>query len=315
MTVPSITLNNGVEIPQVGLGSFQVPDDGTQAHVEQAFEVGYRHVDTAAGYDNEDGVGAALRSSGVPRDELFVTTKLRNGDQGYEATLRAFDSSRRALGLDVVDLYLIHWPVPSKDLYVDTWRAFEKLLDDGAVRAIGVSSFLPDHLDRLVSASQVVPAVNQIEVHPTFQQADVQAACRRHGVAVEACSPLGRGADLDAPAVTEIATELGVTPAQVVLRWEVQQGVVVIPKSLSAQRQAGNIDVFSFSPSSSTTPRWPPSSSRPACGDGPAPTRRPPSSPSSGPDGRLGARAAGTGGRLECETHNRFVTIPAMWRI
>lgn len=246
MTVPSITLNNGVTIPQVGLGVFQVPDDGTQANVEQALELGYRHVDTAAGYYNEDGVGAALRSSGVPRDELFVTTKLRNGDQGYEAALRAFDSSRRALGLDVVDLYLIHWPVPSKDLYVETWRAFEKLLEDGAVRAIGVSNFLPDHLDRLVSASQVVPAVNQIEVHPTFQQADVQAACRRHGIAVEAYSPLGRGADLEDPAVTRIATELGVTPAQVVLRWEVQQGIVVIPKSLSAQRQATNIDVFSF---------------------------------------------------------------------
>ena len=230
----------------MGLGGFQVPDDGTQANVEQALELGYRHVDTAAGYDNEDGVGAAPRSSGVPRDEFFVITTLRNGDQGYEPALRAFDSSRRALGLDVVDLYLIHWPVPSKDLYVETWRAFERLLDDGAVRAIGVSNFLPDHLDRLVSASQVVPAVNQIELHPTFQQADVQAACRRHGVAVEAYSPLGRGADLEAPAVTEIATELGVTPAQVVLRWEVQQGLVVIPKSLSAQRQATNIDVFSF---------------------------------------------------------------------
>lgn len=246
MTVPSITLNNGVQIPQVGLGVFQVPDDGTQANVESALERGYRHVDTAAGYYNEDGVGAALRASGLPREELFVTTKLRNGDQGYESTLTAFENSRRALGLDVVDLFLIHWPVPSKDLYVETWGAFEKLLSDGAVRAIGVSNFLPDHLERLVSESQVVPAVNQIEVHPTFQQADVQAACRRHGIAVEAYSPLGRGGDLEAPAVRAIADELGVTPAQVVLRWEIQQDIVVIPKSMSTQRQATNIDVFSF---------------------------------------------------------------------
>ena len=246
MTVPSITLNNGVRIPQVGLGVFQVPDAGAQTTVEQALERGYRHVDTAAGYDNEDGVGAALRASGIPRDELFVTTKLRNGDQGYESALRAFEDSRRALGLDVVDLYLIHWPVPSKDLYVETWRAFEKLLADGAVRAVGVSNFLPEHLDRLVSASDVVPAVNQIEVHPTFQQLDVQAACRKLGIAVEAYSPLGRGADLEAPAVESIASTLGVTAAQVVLRWHVQQGAIVIPKSVSAERQATNIDVFSF---------------------------------------------------------------------
>ncbi|PRZ08631.1 diketogulonate reductase-like aldo/keto reductase [Isoptericola sp. CG 20/1183] len=246
MTVPSITLNNGVTVPQVGLGVFQVPDDGTQANVEQALERGYRHIDTAAGYYNEDGVGAALRASGLPREELFVTTKLRNGDQGYDSALRAFEDSRRALGLDVVDLYLIHWPVPSKDLYVETWKAFEKLLADGAVRAVGVSNFLPEHLDRLVSESDVVPAVNQIEVHPTFQQLDVQAACRKHGIAVEAYSPLGRGADLEASAVESTASALGVTPAQVVLRWHVQQGTIVIPKSLSAERQAANIDVFSF---------------------------------------------------------------------
>ncbi|MFV2144037.1 aldo/keto reductase [Isoptericola sp. G70] len=246
MTVPSITLNNGVRIPQVGLGVFQVPDDGTQANVEQALERGYRHIDTAAGYYNEAGVGAALRASGIPREELFVTTKLRNGDQGYDSALRAFEDSRRALGLDVVDLYLIHWPMPGKDLYVETWKAFEKLLADGAVRAIGVSNFLTDHLERLVSASDVVPAVNQIEVHPTFQQLDVQAACRKLGIAVEAYSPLGRGADLEAPAVKSVASSLGVTTAQVVLRWHVQQGTIVIPKSLSAERQASNIDLFAF---------------------------------------------------------------------
>ncbi|MEN5072787.1 aldo/keto reductase [Isoptericola cucumis] len=246
VTTPSLTLNNGVEIPQVGLGVFQVPDGGTQENVEQALELGYRHVDTAAAYYNEAGVGAALRASGLSRDEVFVTTKLRNGDQGYEQTLRAFDDSRRALGVDVVDLYLIHWPVPSRDLYVETWRAFEKLLADGAVRAIGVSNFLSDHLERLVAETDVVPAVNQMEVHPTFQQVDVQQTCRALGIAVEAYSPLGRGGDLDAPAVVAAATELGVTPAQVVLRWAVQQNRIVIPKSMSVERQATNMDLFSF---------------------------------------------------------------------
>lgn len=246
MTVPFISLNNGVEIPQVGLGVFQVPDDGTQANVEQALELGYRHIDTAAGYYNEAGVGAALRASGIPRDELFVTTKLRNGDQGYGSALQAFESSRRELGLDVVDLYLIHWPVPSRDLYVETWRAFEKLLSDGAVRAIGVSNFLTEHLDRLVGETDIVPAVNQIEVHPTYQQREVRARCRELGITVEAYSPLGRGTDLDADAVVAVAQEVGVTPAQVVLRWEVQEGLVVIPKSMSAERQATNIDLFSF---------------------------------------------------------------------
>jgi len=243
---PSLSLSGGVEIPQVGLGVFQVPDDGTQANVEQALELGYRHVDTAAAYYNEAGVGAALRASGLPREDVFVTTKLRNGDQGYEQALRAFEDSRRALGVDQVDLYLIHWPVPAKDLYVETWRAFEKLLAEGAVRAIGVSNFLVEHLDRLVAEADVVPAVNQIEVHPTFQQTALQQRCRELGVAVEAYSPLGRGGDLEAAAVVAAATELGVTPAQVVLRWSVQQGRVVIPKSMSAERQATNLDVFSF---------------------------------------------------------------------
>lgn len=245
-TVPTVTLNNGVEIPQVGLGVFQVPEDRTRENVEQALELGYRHVDTAAGYGNEAGVGAALRASGIPRDEVFVTTKLRNGDQGYDRALRAFEDSRRALGVDQVDLYLVHWPVPSRDLYVETWRAFEKLLAEGAVRAIGVSNFLPEHLDRLVTETDVVPAVNQIEVHPTFQQAALQERCRELGIVVEAYSPLGRGADLEAPAVVAAATALGVTPAQVVLRWALQQGRVVIPKSLSAERQATNADLFAF---------------------------------------------------------------------
>lgn len=245
-TVPDITLNNDVLIPQVGLGVFQVPDGKTQEVVEHALELGYRHVDTAAAYRNEEGVGAAVRASALPREELFITTKLRNGDQGQDSTLKAFDASRRALGLDVVDLYLIHWPRPDLDLYVETWRALEKLYAEGAVRAIGVSNFLPEHLERLVAESDIVPAVNQVELHPTFQQPATLEATRRAGVAVEAYSPLGQGRDLESPAVTEVAAAHGVTPAQVVLRWHVQQGTIVIPKSVNPRRMVENIDLFGF---------------------------------------------------------------------
>lgn len=245
-SVPSIELNNGVSIPQVGYGVFQIPDDQTQQAVEQALEAGYRHIDTAAAYNNEKGVGAALRASGLPREEVFVTTKLRNGDQGFDSALQAFEDSRQALGVDVVDLYLVHWPVPSKDRYVETWRAFEKLLDEGVVRSIGVSNFLPEHLERLVQETDVVPVLNQVELHPTFQQPATQTASRAAGVAVEAWSPLGQGADLDNPAVTGIADRLGVTPGQVVLRWHVQQGIIVIPKSVTPERIRGNIDLFGF---------------------------------------------------------------------
>ncbi|MBI9113528.1 aldo/keto reductase [Sanguibacter suaedae] len=242
--IPAVTLNNGVRVPQVGFGTYEIPDDEVQRAVECAVEVGYRHVDTAAAYSNERGVGAALRSCGVPRDELFVTTKLRNGDQGYESTLAAFDASRRALGVDQVDLYLVHWPVPSKDLYVETWRAFEKLYSEGVVRAIGVSNFLPEHLERLLAETDVVPAVNQVEVHPTFQQDAVVAASRAAGLAVEAYSPLGRGDDLGDPVVERISREHGVTPGQVVLRWHVQNGTIVIPKSATPARIAANADLF-----------------------------------------------------------------------
>lgn len=244
--IPTITLNNGVEIPQLGLGVFQVPEDDTQRIVEDALAAGYRHIDTAAGYYNEEGVGAALRATDIPRDEIFVTTKLRNGDQGYDTTLAAFEASRAALDLEYVDLFLIHWPVPSLDLYVETWRAFEKLQADGLVRSIGVSNFLPEHLDRLVAETEIVPSVNQIEVHPTFQQADLQAATRAHGIAVQAYSPLGRGTDLEAPAVVDAAQRLGVSPAQVVLRWHLQAGRIVIPKSVTAERIRANIDVLGF---------------------------------------------------------------------
>ena len=245
-TVPQIELNNGVQIPQVGFGVFQVPEGQTQQTVEQALEVGYRHIDTAAAYYNEAGVGAAIKASGLPREDIFVTTKLRNGDQGADSALTAFEASRKALGLDVIDLYLIHWPYPSADKYVETWKSFEKLYEQGAVRAIGVSNFLPQFLERLHGESEIVPAVNQIEIHPTFQQPGTQDASRAAGIAVEAYSPLGQGQDLSAEAVTQIAERLGVTTGQVVLRWHIQQGTIVIPKSVTPARIAANLDLFSF---------------------------------------------------------------------
>lgn len=246
-TQPIIELTTGVlspvAIPQVGFGTWQVEADVAQGVVENALATGYRHIDTAAGYYNEAEVGAALRVSGLAREDVFVTTKLRNGDQGYEEALTAFENSRKALGLEVVDLYLIHWPVPSKDRYLDTWRAFEKLLAEGAVRAIGVSNFLTPHLERLVAESEVVPAVNQIELHPSFQQPDVTAACGEHGIAVEAYSPLGQGKDVKHPTIKAIADELGVTTGQVILRWHLEHGHIVIPKSVTPERIASNLDL------------------------------------------------------------------------
>lgn len=243
---PMLELNNGVQIPQLGFGTFRVDEAQTQRVVETALEVGYRHVDTAAGYYNEAGVGAAVRSSGLPREEVFVTTKLRNGDQGYDRALRAFEDSRAALDLDVVDLYLIHWPVPGKGLYKETWRALEKLYADGAVRAIGISNFMPEHVEDLLHDAEVTPAVNQIEVHPSFQQRDAQRAASDAGMAVAAYAPLGQAEDLALPDVVGIAQELGVTPAQVVLRWQLQQGRVALPKSVTPERIATNVDVLGF---------------------------------------------------------------------
>ncbi|WP_202878861.1 aldo/keto reductase [Ornithinimicrobium ciconiae] len=245
-TIPNVELNNGVTIPQVGFGVFQVPEGETQRTVEQALEAGYRHIDTAAAYYNEAEVGAAIKASGIPREDIFVTTKLRNGDHGAESALAAFETSRKAMGLDVVDLYLVHWPYPSADKYIETWKSFEKLYAEGAVRAIGVSNFLPQFLERLLAETDVVPAVNQIELHPTFQQTSTQDASRAAGIAVEAYSPLGQGKDLDAAAVTAAAERLGVTTGQVVLRWHVQQGTIVIPKSVTPARIASNLDLFSF---------------------------------------------------------------------
>ncbi|MEU0126505.1 MULTISPECIES: aldo/keto reductase [unclassified Streptomyces] len=245
-TVPTVTLNNGVTIPQLGFGVFQIPDDETTAAVSGALEAGYRSIDTAAVYGNESGVGRALAESGLPREDLFITTKLWNADQGYDSTLAAFEASLAELGLDYLDLYLIHWPAPARDLYVDTWRALEKLLADGRIRAAGVSNFQPSHLRRLLGESSLVPAVNQVELHPGLQQVDVRAANAGHGIVTEAWSPLAQGALLNEEALTLLAERHGKTPAQVVLRWHLQLGNVVIPKSVTPARVRQNIDVFDF---------------------------------------------------------------------
>ncbi|MGW4024891.1 aldo/keto reductase [Streptomyces sp. NPDC005009] len=235
-------------MPQLGFGVWQVPDAEAETAVATALEAGYRSIDTAAIYGNEEGTGRALAKSGVPREDLFVTTKLWNSDQGYDSTLRAFDTSLSKLGLEYVDLYLIHWPTPARDRYVDTYKAFEKLLEDGRVRAIGVSNFLPEYLERLTAETSVIPAVNQIELHPHLQQHASREYHAERGIATEAWSPLGSGKGiLEIPAIVAIAQKHGRTAAQVVLRWHLQLGNVVIPKSVTPSRIAENIDVFGFS--------------------------------------------------------------------
>ncbi|MFD5751972.1 aldo/keto reductase [Streptomyces sp. NPDC127033] len=245
--VPTLTLNNGIEMPQLGFGVWQVPDSEAQQTVATALEAGYRSIDTAAVYGNEEGTGKALAASGIAREELFVTTKLQNSDQGYDSTLRAFDVSLGKLGLDHVDLYLIHWPTPAADKYVDTYKAFEKILADGRARSIGVSNFLPEHLERLLGETSVVPVLNQIELHPQLQQAESRAFHAERSIATEAWSPLGQGKGLlEVPTVVAVARKHGRTPAQVVLRWHLQLGNVVIPKSVTPSRIRENIDVFGF---------------------------------------------------------------------
>jgi 2,5-diketo-D-gluconate reductase A len=245
--VPTITLSNGVEMPQLGYGVWQVPDDEAATAVSTALEAGYRSIDTAAIYGNEGGTGKALAASGLPREELFVTTKLWNSDQGHDSALRAFDTSLGKLGLDYVDLYLIHWPQPRQDAYTETWRALEKIAADGRARAIGVSNFHPAHLRRVVAESSMVPTVNQIELHPQLPQAELRALHAEHGIATEAWSPLGQGKGLlDSPVIGAIAERYGRTPAQVVLRWHLQLGNVVIPKSVTPSRIRENFDVFGF---------------------------------------------------------------------
>jgi len=245
-TIPSLSLHDGTAIPQLGFGVFQVPPAETQGVVEQALEAGYRHIDTAAAYRNEEGVGAALAASGLPREEVFVTTKLWNSQQGYDSTLAAFDASARRLGLDQVDLYLIHWPVPSEDRFVETWRAFERIRDEGRLRTIGVSNFRVEDLERLETEADARPTVNQIELHPRLQQAELRAWHAEHGIATEAWSPLAQGELLGDETLTAIAAAHGRTAAQVVLRWHLQIGNVVIPKSVTPERIRENIEVFDF---------------------------------------------------------------------
>ncbi len=248
MTVaPTVTLNDGVEIPQLGFGVYQIPSDEVVAPVRTAIECGYRLIDTAALYENEEGVGQAVRESGLPRGEVFVTTKVWNTDQGYDATMRAFDASMARLGLDVVDLYLVHWPTPARDLYVETWRALDKLRADGRVRSIGVSNFQPAHIQRLLDETGVVPSVNQVELHPRLPQDELRAFHAQHGIATEAWGPIGQGRGLlEESAVVEIAESVGRTPAQVVLRWHVQIGTIAIPKSSHPERIRQNLEVFDF---------------------------------------------------------------------
>jgi len=243
---PALTLNNGVEIPQLGFGVFQIPTDDTVSAVSKAFEVGYRHIDTAAMYGNESEVGQAVRDSGLAREDVFITTKLDNDSHGYDEARAAFDASIGALGLDYVDLYLIHWPQPANDRYIDTWRAFEQIYADGRAKSIGVSNFQPNHLRRLIAETTVVPAVNQVEVHPTFTQPELRAVHADLGIVTEAWSPLGQAADLDNATVTRIAGSLDKTPAQVVLRWHLQRGDVVFPKSATPERIEANFGVFDF---------------------------------------------------------------------
>ncbi|SEV94386.1 aldo/keto reductase [Luteibacter sp. 329MFSha] len=246
-TVPLITLNDGRQAPQLGFGVFQIPDDETAKAVEAALGAGYRSIDTAAIYGNEKGVRQGIERSGVARGDIFLTTKLWNAEQGYDSTLRAFDESLKKLGTDYVDMYLIHWPTPRRDRYMDTWKAFLKLREEGRIRSVGVSNFLPAHLERLIGESGVVPVVNQIELHPDFAQRELVAAHRKHGIVTESWSPLGQGGDLlKHPVLVRIGERLGKSAAQVVLRWHVQSGFMVIPKSATPSRIASNIDVFGF---------------------------------------------------------------------
>jgi diketogulonate reductase-like aldo/keto reductase len=245
--VPEVELHDGVAIPQLGFGVFLVPPEETQRAVEAALETGYRHVDTAAAYRNEAGVGAAIAASGIPREELFVTTKLWNSDHGRDATLAAAERSLAALALERVDLYLIHWPLPAAGLYLETWRAFEELKADGMTRSIGVSNFRREELERLQAEAEHQPAINQVELHPYLQQHELRAWHVEHGIATEAWSPLAQGAALDDGTIATIAAHHQRTPAQTILRWHLQLGNVAIPKSATPARIRENFEgVFDF---------------------------------------------------------------------
>ena len=246
-SVPSLSLNTGARIPQVGFGTFQVPPEDTAETVRIALDVGYRSVDTAAMYENEEGVGKAIAEAGFPREQIFVTTKLGNHDHGRDRAPRALDDSLGRLALDHVDLYLIHWPIPSQDRYVATWKALEEAHADGRARAIGVSNFHVEHLQRLLDEAEVVPAVNQIELHPRLQQSELREFHAEHGIVTEAWSPLAQGELLEEEEVIdELADSHGRTPAQVILRWHLQLGNAIIPKSVTPERIESNIDILDF---------------------------------------------------------------------
>ncbi len=246
MAVPQVKLNNGVEIPQLGFGVFQVPPGATVEAVTTALRVGYRHIDTAEMYGNEQEVGEAIARSGLDRSEVFVTSKLNNGAHGYDAALAAFDGTLAALGADRIDLFLIHWPLPTVSDFVETWQALERIYADGRARAIGVSNFQAEHLRRLASETDITPAVNQIELHPYLTQEKLHAFNIGTGIATEAWSPIAQGAVLTDPVITELAASYQQTPAQIVLRWHIQLGNIVFPKSVTPERVAENFELFGF---------------------------------------------------------------------
>ncbi|MDT0187350.1 aldo/keto reductase [Microbacterium sp. ARD31] len=248
MTVPTLQLHDGTSIPQLGFGVFQVPPPETADAVRQALEVGYRHIDTAQMYGNEAGVGEAIRDSGIARDDLYVTTKLNNSFHRPDDARREIDASLERLGLEQVDLFLIHWPLPTQydGDFVQTWRALIEAQEAGKSRSIGVSNFQPAHLERIIDETGVVPVVNQVEVHPFFTNEAVRAADREHGILTEAWSPIAQGGVLDDPTIGEVASAVGRTPAQVTLRWHLQRGDIVFPKSMSAERMRENFELFDF---------------------------------------------------------------------
>ena len=243
---PRISFSNGHSIPQVGLGVWKTPNDGAVTAVRAALEAGYRHIDTAAVYENEEGVGRGIHASGVARDEIFLTTKVWNEDQGYDSTLRALDESLKRLGQDYIDLYLIHWPSPWRGRYVDTWRALIKAQEEGRIRSIGVSNFAAEHLDRIVDETGVPPVLNQIELHPRFQQKRLREVHAQRGINTQSWSPLGQGQLLSDPVIARIAEKHGRTPAQAIIRWHIDNGLIVIPKSVTPSRIVENFNVFDF---------------------------------------------------------------------
>jgi len=243
---PLVEMNDGRSIPVIGFGVWQVPDDVVVDATVKALEVGYRHIDTAYLYHNERGVGEALRRSELDRDDVFVTTKVWNTDHGYDQTLRAFDKSTGLLGIDEVDLYLIHWPTPARDVYLDSWRALIRLREEGRARSIGVSNFHDAHLRKIIDETGVIPAINQIELHPWLPQTELRDIDARLGIKTEAWSPLGSGRLIDDPVIAEVSAKHGKSPAQVMVRWSIQLGNIVLPKSVTPERIEQNIDVFDF---------------------------------------------------------------------